>query len=163
MSARVSLREIRAHAIRTVAACIAVPLLLRADGDAGRRRLWDVSIKVVRRRVKGGYGDERRQLWRPAVSEDRPLNHRTEFHLAFGLLSVESTTYLPVDLDLLRSAHASLARFGASSARCPPPYVCSRRVLPHFFPHRTPLSVRRMRSVGVLHVPGMSPAPDYEY
>ena len=43
-----------------------------------------------------------RQRWRPAVSEDRPLNHRTEFHLAFGLLSAESTTYLPVDLPLLR-------------------------------------------------------------
>lgn len=46
---------------------------------------------------------KRRQSWRPAVSEDRPLNHRTEFHLAFRLLSTESTTYLPVDLDLLRS------------------------------------------------------------
>lgn len=51
--------------------------------------------------MEGEY--ERRQSWRPAVSEDRPLNHRTEFHLAFRLLSTESTTYLPVDLDLLRS------------------------------------------------------------
>lgn len=91
--------------------------------------------------------NERRQSWRPAVSEDRPLNHRTEFHLAFGLLSTESTTYLPVDLDLLRSDAPPLSppfSSGPCSTRCPP------RVFPSgpfliFFPHRSLSSVRCMR------------------
>lgn len=67
---------------------------------------WRSRNKRERWAGKGGHaeGEEEswRQRWRLAVSEDRPLNHRTEFHLAFGLLSAESTTYLPVDLALLR-------------------------------------------------------------
>lgn len=88
--------------------------------------------------------------WRPAVSEDRPLNHRTEFHLAFGLLSAESTTYLPVDLALLRLGPSwFVARLPLFVIVLPPRWasLLSSTLLIHplrlvrFFP-----SPRRMRS-----------------
>lgn len=91
---------------------------------------------------------ERRQSWRPAVSEDRPLNHRTEFHLAFRLLSTESTTYLPVDLDLLRSdappPPPSSFR-GPSSLYRLPPHVFPLGPFLIFFPFA---SVRAPYAVG---------------
>lgn len=95
---------------------------------------------------------ERRQSWRPAVSVDRPLNHRTEFHLAFGLLSTESTTYLPVDLDLLRSdappPPPSISGAPPRLYTLPPPLVRSHRGLSHFF-----LLIVRLRSCAVCGPP----------
>lgn len=110
--------------------------------------------------------NERRQSWRPAVSEDRPLNHRTEFHLAFRLLSTESTTYLPVDLDLLRSDAPPPPPFssGPSSLyRLPPRVFPSGPFLISFLIVRLHPCAVCGRPVGVLHVPRMSPALDYEY
>lgn len=105
--------------------------------------------------MEGEYERERRQSWRPAVSEDRPLNHRTEFHLAFRLLSTESTTYLPVDLDLLRSDAPPRPPFAppAGPPRGPP---CFTGYPPRAFPIGAPFLIfssslasvhaRRMRS-----------------
>lgn len=167
---RVLERNRHAH-VRTVAA-------LHHDASScwrrrRRRRLWDVSIEVVR---KSG----------------RRVRARAEAVVAAGGLRrppTKSPNRIPFGFQasLHRVNNVFTRRFGSFAVgRASPPPFCSSgrsstgptllyRLPPSCVPHRGPLShfflIARLRPcapyavgpAGVLHVPRMSPAPDYEY